>query len=101
MTARKYITDQWQPLSTPVNEPSNDEGFPQTAFPERDRQQAEFGFRHILFFASIVLFLFGPPLGWLTGSWGTTLVCVGLSGVLFGMSALLVPSQVYHLNDKL
>jgi hypothetical protein len=99
MTARKYITDQWQPLSPHTDDFGEDDQIHHASPAVGGEGGKEFQLRHILFFASVVLLIISPLVGWLLGSWGAALLCMSLAGILFGISALLVPSKVYQLND--
>lgn len=90
MTARRYNTDQWTPATFVAKE-----RLPIVqGFVFRDIK-----FRHILFFMSVILFVVSPILWLMTGQYSIALISVGAAGILFGFSALLVPSQLYNFND--
>lgn len=92
MTARKYITDQWDPVSTTLTD--------RPKVIVRTVILGDTQFRHWLFFLAVLVFLISPILWIATGTWGAALIGVSSAGILFALAALLVPSEVCRINDE-
>ena len=90
MTAKKFITDQWEPL--PIDT-SDKEKPTKSIF-------SDIKFRHVLFFISITLAPVAAIGLLIFDSWGVSLAIISLAGILFAFSALLVPVKIYQMNNK-
>jgi hypothetical protein len=90
MTARKHVTEDWDDVTF--------DSANQSPIEQKVVLSADFKFRHWLFFVSIFLAAL-TPITWLTQSLNSALLCGGLAGLSYGISVLLVPSQVYRIDD--
>jgi hypothetical protein len=92
VTARRYITDQWIRVPpTKVDQPT---------IVKHELTLGELKLRHWLFFVSIALLAISPLIWILADNSGPFFLSVGFGGLLFGLSALLVPSKLYKINDE-
>jgi hypothetical protein len=87
----KFQTTQWEPV-TGLGEIGNKEHRSALAI------GSSFKKRHILALLAFFLIVASPVIGFATGMWTLAAMAASLALVMFFFFALLIPSDVYHLD---
>lgn len=89
MRAERFSTNDWTPVPPPLASRNTD------PIPQKQSFEA----RHFLAFFAFFLLIISPVIWWFTGDWRVSAMAISLAAGSFFIFALLIPSDVYHLDD--